>query len=906
MPTVSETRLRIQSGRVDGLLSLLAARSGDRSGVTVLLSGAPGVGKSTSAAALLRGLAGRVRRAFRVTADEPSRRRPFDLIAGLVGLVPEYPPLPDLGDRVLAAVEEMCAAGPLALCAEDLHHADGDSLRVLGQLVDATHDLPLTLVLACRPLPVRDQLIQLAHRSDVLQVDVVAMDRPGLADLVRRRWGVEPTGDLLDQLNVAGGNPFHAGILLDDLRRAGRVSLDGGSARLTDDGTTPADGRTPDSVQNTIRTHLAMLDEPVRDLLQVLAVWGRPADVIDLAAVAGSPPAAVLRGVQAAVTSGVTVWTDDDLLAFAHDLYQEVLLADLAPGLRRLLHGACAQRLQSTGGLPTEIVGHTGDASARGVDVRQALQMAATDLAFAPEQAAELLASVSTVPGTALAAEVAVARAGALAAAGRMAESEEVALAALAITRDAAARNTLTRLLLHATISTGLTDTALASIDHYLPDAETDPEYHHALVHLRRWVVTLSATEPVPAEPDPGPIRSGAALVPTAMQLFYRARCVEAFEMIIEAEQARVARRAPVWGDGVTAPVWAPWFALYGNGPVAAKELSQEARRKEQPRRGWLWPYHLSVAGVIDQFAGRWDDALTVFEESARAADGTGTSWVSRVTGGRLQILIQRGLLDDATAIWETWQAAERRHEGGLPLPSLGALLLAEARGNLDGAAVLAEQVWGDRLRSGHLLWTLLAGPDVARVARLAGADGLLRRVVADLAEVPTDQVPALAGVVPLVGSIASGDADLAAQAALANQRAGHVVAELYSWEQAAVAAAAGGDRDLGRTWAKRALTVAGQLGARTVERRMTARLREHHLRLGVSGSRRRPTTGWGSLTATELRIAEQVGQGLTSPQIAAQLYLSPRTVQTHISNILRKLDLHSRVEIATVVARQR
>ena len=110
-----------------------------------------------------------------------------------------------------------------------------------------------------------------------------------------------------------------------------------------------------------------------------------------------------------------------------------------------------------------------------------------------------------------------------------MAESEEVALSALAITRDTAARNTLTRLLLHATISTGLTDTALASIDRYLPDAETDPEYHHALVHLRRWVVTLAGTEPVPAEPDPGPIRSGAALVPTAMQLFHRARCDEAF-----------------------------------------------------------------------------------------------------------------------------------------------------------------------------------------------------------------------------------------------------------------------------------------------------------------------------------------------------------------------------------------
>ena len=134
--------------------------------------------------------------------------------------------------------------------------------------------------------------------------------------------------------------------------------------------------------------------------------------------------------------------------------------------------------------------------------------------------------------------------------------------------------------------------------------------------------------------------------------------------MIVEAEQARVARRSPVWGDGVTAPVWAAWFALYARGgPAAANELSLEARRREQPRRGWLWSYHLSIAGMIDQFAGRWDDALTVFEESALAADGTGTSWVSRVTGGRLQILVHRGLLDDAAAVWDTWQAADRRQE---------------------------------------------------------------------------------------------------------------------------------------------------------------------------------------------------------------------------------------------------
>jgi DNA-binding CsgD family transcriptional regulator len=73
-----------------------------------------------------------------------------------------------------------------------------------------------------------------------------------------------------------------------------------------------------------------------------------------------------------------------------------------------------------------------------------------------------------------------------------------------------------------------------------------------------------------------------------------------------------------------------------------------------------------------------------------------------------------------------------------------------------------------------------------------------------------------------------------------------------------------------------------------------------------VTGRRRRPSSGWNSLTPTELQVAELVGRGLTSPQIAARLYVSPRTVQTHISHSLRKLGLGSRVELATTVARHR
>jgi DNA-binding CsgD family transcriptional regulator len=97
---------------------------------------------------------------------------------------------------------------------------------------------------------------------------------------------------------------------------------------------------------------------------------------------------------------------------------------------------------------------------------------------------------------------------------------------------------------------------------------------------------------------------------------------------------------------------------------------------------------------------------------------------------------------------------------------------------------------------------------------------------------------------------------------------------------------------------------LSGTLGATTVARRIAARLRAHDVRLRAPVRAGRPTRGWGSLTPTELTVADLVGQGLTSPQIAGQLYLSPRTVQTHISHSLRKLDLRTRSELAAMVAR--
>ncbi len=65
----------------------------------------------------------------------------------------------------------------------------------------------------------------------------------------------------------------------------------------------------------------------------------------------------------------------------------------------------------------------------------------------------------------------------------------------------------------------------------------------------------------------------------------------------------------------------------------------------------------------------------------------------------------------------------------------------------------------------------------------------------------------------------------------------------------------------------------------------------------------RTPSSGWDSLTATEIKIAAFVEEGLSNPEIAAKLLLSRRTVATHVSHILKKLDVNSRTDIAREAA---
>ena len=69
-------------------------------------------------------------------------------------------------------------------------------------------------------------------------------------------------------------------------------------------------------------------------------------------------------------------------------------------------------------------------------------------------------------------------------------------------------------------------------------------------------------------------------------------------------------------------------------------------------------------------------------------------------------------------------------------------------------------------------------------------------------------------------------------------------------------------------------------------------------------GQRKRPTSGWGSLTPIERDVVRLVSEGLANNDIAIRLFVSPRTVQTHLTHVYTKLGLTSRVQLAQEAAR--
>ena len=69
-------------------------------------------------------------------------------------------------------------------------------------------------------------------------------------------------------------------------------------------------------------------------------------------------------------------------------------------------------------------------------------------------------------------------------------------------------------------------------------------------------------------------------------------------------------------------------------------------------------------------------------------------------------------------------------------------------------------------------------------------------------------------------------------------------------------------------------------------------------------GERKRPSSGWAALTPTELGVVRLATEGLGNKEIAGRLFISHRTVQTHLTHVYTKLGITSRVHLVQEAAK--
>ena len=234
--------------------------------------------------------------------------------------------------------------------------------------------------------------------------------------------------------------------------------------------------------------------------------------------------------------------------------------------------------------------------------------------------------------------------------------------------------------------------------------------------------------------------------------------------------------------------------------------------------------------------------------------------------------------------------------------------LLLEADGNTADAYKTLAGCWDRCTQLGLRLEYRMLGADLVRLALARGDRGRARDVAAAVAGIADEnpQVPSLTGAALRCRGLAEDDSEILDAAVMAYARGSRPLELALTCEEAGTAFARQDMADRARPLLDQAIEIYERLGAARDLARAEAVLRAAGIRRGRRGTRGRPRTGWLSLTPTEHTIAALVADGLSNPQIGDRLYVSPRTVQTHLAHVFAKLDITSRARLAAEVTQRR
>lgn len=881
-----------------GVRDVIAAAHAGQGSVAVVY-GPAGIGKSS----LLRA-ATEDSRTLRATAGALEVDIPFEvvrsLLAGPVGRAPaserdrllsgparQAAPLLGLADAAADSdasgalhglfwlVQALAETEPLVLVVDDVQWADEPSRRFLSFLARRLEDTPIALLLGLRSTESTPETDEILHLPATRRIEPSPLSDAAAARLA---------GDVpADIIAAAAGNPF-----------------------LIVSGT-----RGPDGLAAAVARRMAEIGPGARETGEAVALLAGAADVTAVADLAAIPAQHAVELLDRLSEAGLI--EPGPPPRPAHPLIADALLAGLGPAERAGAHGRAARALGRLGADPERVASHllAAPPCADRVAVawlRRAAEASAR--AGAPDAAASFLErALSEPPDDAERPELHFELGTVLTRAGRQAGVEHLSIAFAAATS------------LERRVDIGR---QIALISGFMTSADFD------------FVQRLLSEIP--------PGRGAEALQLRAGELFMRMLFLGADEAQ-RVEQIRGALSAGGIVDRFAASVLALHGALSG-GPVAQIEhdsltaIGTRAEYDAALASGWpMLAAHRALATVgrgTQQTADQLEHVLASVRSRGSVlgalAAGAAAAQVA-LSRGRVRDAVDHagaavaagdGLrLDAATSMAQAQLAMAQTLRGELDgaersladvpatLPETGvagtsvALARAEllaARGKARAARSAFERLGEVCERTGlssagMICWrsgfarVLLGLGETAAAREVAEADvAAARRSGAPLALARALRTAALAGD---AGSRAAGlrealdaidDADLELERATTLTELG---AHLRRTNE----------RVASREHLTQALDLAGRLGATA----LATRAREELL---ASGARPRRDRRWGldALTPSELRVARLAAQGLSNREIAADLFVVPKTVETHLSRIYRKLDLAGREGLAAAL----
>ncbi|MDQ3885940.1 MAG: AAA family ATPase [Actinomycetota bacterium] len=790
---------------------------------------------------------------------------------------------------------------PLLLVVDDAHWADSPSLQALAYLARRIADLPVGLVIASRPSDstVDPSLIDaLRDEPATVVLHPQPLGRPSSDAMVRKTLGEDAEDAFCAACyEASGGNP----LLLDALVRAiasSGVTPDGAGVEAVHE-------RAPAIVATFVLPRLRHLPPEAGAVARAVAVLGRDAQLRHVATLAGLDPVVAAEAAEALSTAQLLA--PGRPLAFAHPLIEEAIAERMPAPERHCGHRRAAGLLAEESAAPELVAAHLLPTEALGDPwVVERLRVAARRaLAKGVPQAAVsyLRRALDEPPEARTRPQVLFELGSALI---RISYSEGLAVLeeAFAVTSDPSAR---------ARVALEMACSLRVTLDHrralsVLEDAiaalgEADPEL---CLELEAEAVGLARRDPArraqAAERSrelvaAAPRTSHAAvtlLADTALDaLQVPGDTARAIELAEEALDRTVAREVP--DAGVVLPATMVLLAADRFEPVLA---ACDAVIASARQRGSI--HDFASASVLRAQARYLQGMLVEAEADARLSDELTAEHAVLVARRYTQAwlvltLVERGRYDEAdTSLRDSGVA-----------PTLAFLL--DARGRLRLAQGRAQEALDDFAACGRRLdrrgmphpglvpWQTHAALAAHRLGRVEEARRLVAEAVATARRY--DCARALGIALRVSGLIEASMSTLReATAVLEGTPARLELARAVVDLGAALRRA--NQRVAGREALQRGMDLAHRCGADALVERA-------HEELTATGARPRTLvrTGADALTPSERRVAQLASDGLSNRDIAQALFVTTKTVETHLGNAYRKLMITNRAGITAALA---